>query len=98
MIEEGKAYVLRKTPKGHLPLLELEKNDFFGSVPFMDMGQEPRSASVAAPKDLKVQRLNIPELQAAHNQLSMAFKGMIFNICTCISYTTKLAHFFSQKK
>ena len=98
LIEEGKAYVLRKTPKGHLPLLELEKNDFFGSVPFMDMGQEPRSASVAAPKDLKVQRLNIPELQAAHNQLSMAFKGMIFNICTCISYTTKLAHFFSQKK
>jgi CRP-like cAMP-binding protein len=98
VIEEGRAYVLRKTPKGHLPLLELESNDFFGSVPFMDMGQEPRSASVAAQKDLKVRNLNIAELQAAHSQLSMAFKGMIFNVCTCISYTTKLAYFFSQKR
>ena len=98
VIEEGKAYVIRKTPKGHLPLLELEKDDFFGSVPFIDMGQEPRSASVAAQKDLKVRKLNAAEIKAAHGQLSMAFKGMIFNVCTCISYTTKLAYFFSQKK
>ena len=98
VITEGKAYVIGKTPKGLLPLLELEKDDVFGSFPFMDMGQEPRSASVAAQKDLKVKKLNMAEIQTAHNQLSMAFKGMIFNICTCLAYTTKLAYLFSQKK
>jgi hypothetical protein len=98
LITEGKAYVIGKTRTGLIPLVELEKDDLFGSVPFMDMGQEPRSASVAAQKDLKVQKLNIGELQKAHNQLSMAFKGMIFNICTCVAYTTKLAYLFSQRK
>jgi CRP-like cAMP-binding protein len=98
VIAEGKAYVIRKTPKGHLPLLELEEEDFFGFLSFMDMGQEPRSASVVALRDLSVRKLNTAELQAAHSGLSMAFKGMIFNVCTCISYTTKLAFFFSQKK
>ena len=98
VIEEGKAYVLRKTQKGHLPLMELEEGDFFGSLPFIDMGQEPGSASVAAPKDLKVRKIDTADLQAAHSALSMAFKGMIFNICTCVSYTTKLAYFFSRQK
>jgi CRP-like cAMP-binding protein len=98
VITEGKAYVIGKTPQGLLPLLELEKDDVFGSVPCMDMGQESRSASVAAQKDLKVQKLNTAELQTAYNQLSIAFKGMIFNICTCVAYTTKLAYLFNQKK
>jgi CRP-like cAMP-binding protein len=98
LITEGKAYVIGKTQTGLIPLVELEKDDLFGSVPFMDMGQEPRSASVAAQKDLKVQKLNIGELQGAYNQLSMAFKGMIFNVCTCVAYTTKLAYLFSQRK
>jgi hypothetical protein len=90
--------VIGKTPKGLVPLLELEKDDVFGMIPFMDMGQEGRSASVAAQKGLRVQKLDIAALQTAYNQLSMAFKGMIFNVCTCVAYTTKLAHIFSQKK
>jgi hypothetical protein len=98
MITEGHAYVIGKTPKGLVPLLELEKDDVFGMIPFMDTGQECRSASVAALRDLKVQKLDIPALQAAYDQLSMAFKGMIFNVCTCVAYTTKLAYLFSQKK
>lgn len=97
-ISEGRAYVIGKTPTGSLPLLELERDDFFGSVPFMDMGQEPRSAAVVAQKDLKVQKLNVAELRSAHEQLSMAFKGMISNVCMCIGYTTKLAYFLSQRK
>jgi hypothetical protein len=98
VITEGNAYVIGKTPKGLVPLLELEKDDVFGMIPFMDMGQEGRSASVAAQKGLRVQKLDIAALQTAYNQLSMAFKGMIFNVCTCVAYTTKLAHIFSQKK
>lgn len=98
VITDGKAYVIGKTPKGLLPLLELEKEDVFGYIPFMDMGQEARSASIAAQKGLKVRKLNVAELQTAYDELSMAFKGMIFNVCTCVTYTTKLAYLFSQKK
>ncbi|MBN2034221.1 MAG: cyclic nucleotide-binding domain-containing protein [Deltaproteobacteria bacterium] len=98
IITEGTAYLIRKTPDGHFPLLELEKNDFFGSVPFMDSNQEPKSAAVVAKNDLKVRKLNIPELKTAHDGLSTTFKGMISNICTCISYTTNLAELFSRKK
>jgi len=96
-IKEGNAYVIGKSPKGLVPLVELEKDDMFGHVLFMDMGQESRSASVAAQRDLKVQKLDTAALQGAYNQLSMAFKGMIFNVCTCVAYTTKLAYLFSQK-
>jgi len=98
VITEGKAYVIGKTQKGLLPLVDLEKDDVFGFAPFMDMGQESASASVAAGKDLKVRKLNTSELQAAYGQLSMAFKGMILNISTCVAYTTRLAYLFSQKK
>lgn len=98
VIAEGTAYVIRKTPKGHLPLLELEPNDFFGPVPFMNTGQEPQWAAVAAMKGLKVRKLNTRELQTAHNGLSKAFKGMIANACACLSHTTMLADPFSQKK
>jgi hypothetical protein len=98
VITEGKAYVIKRSRKGHLPLLELETDDFFGSVPFMDTGQEPQSAMVAAIKGLKVRKLDTRELQIAHNGLSTAFKGMIFNVCTCISSTTRLADLFSRKK
>jgi Domain of unknown function (DUF4388)/Cyclic nucleotide-binding domain len=98
LISEGNAYVMGKTRKGLLPLVELGKDDLFGSIPFMDMGQEPRSASVAAPKDLKVQKLNVVELRDAYNQLSMVFKGMISNICTCVAYTTKLAYLLGRKE
>ena len=98
LITEGHAFVIGKTPKGLVPLLELEKDDVFGVIPFMEMGQEGRSASVAAQKGLKVQKLDVTALQNAYNQLSMAFKGMIFNVCTCVAYTTKLAYIYSQKK
>jgi len=98
VIKEGKAYVIGRTTKGALPLLELGKDDVFGFVPFMNMGQESASASVAAGKDLKVQKLNISELHAAYDRLSTAFKGMILNISVCVSYTTRLAYLFSQKK
>lgn len=98
VITEGTAYVIKKIQEGRLPLLELKTDDFFGPVPFMDTGQEPRSAMVAATKDLKVRKLNTRELQMAHNGLSTAFKGMIFNVCACLSCTTRLAEVFSRKK
>jgi CRP-like cAMP-binding protein len=97
-IQEGQAYVLGKTAKGALPLLTLEKDDVFGNLPFMDMGQEPRNASVAGTQSLKTITLDAEELHTLYDHLSKTFKGMIFNICTCVSITTKLVYLLSRGK
>jgi len=97
-IQEGQAYVVGKTSKGALPLLALEKDDVFGSLPFMDMGQEPQSASVVATQSLKTTTLDLEQLHTSYDHLSQAFRGMIFNICTCVSITTKLVYLFSRGK
>jgi hypothetical protein len=97
-IQEGQAYVVGKTSRGALPLLMLEKDDVFGNLPFMDMGQEPRNASIVGPQSLKTVTLDSEELHASYDHLSQTFKGMIFNICTCVSITTKLVYLFSRGK
>jgi CRP-like cAMP-binding protein len=97
-IQEGQAYVLGKTAKGALPLLTLEKDDVFGNLPFMDMGQEPRNASVAGTQSLKTITLDAEELHTSYDHLSQTFKGMIFNLCTCVSITTKLVYLLSRGK
>jgi CRP-like cAMP-binding protein len=97
-IQEGQAYVVGKTSKGPLPLLTLEKDDIFGTLPFMDMGQEPGNASVLSTPSLKTVPLDPEELHTSYDHLSQTFKGMIFNICTCVSITTKLVYLFSRRK
>jgi CRP-like cAMP-binding protein len=90
-IVEGEAYVIGQTRKGSLPLVTLETNDVFGYIPFMDMGQEPRYASVFSSKDLKVNRLDATHFQKEYDQLSDTIRNMIYVTCTCIFSTTKLA-------
>jgi hypothetical protein len=90
-IVEGEAYVIGQTRKGSLPLVTLEKDDVFGYIPFMDLGHEPRYASVIASKDLKVSRLDSARFQNEYGQLSDTIKNMIYVTCTCIFSTTKLA-------
>jgi CRP-like cAMP-binding protein len=90
-IVEGEAYVIGQTRKGPLPLVTLEKNDVFGYIPFMDMGHEPRSASVFASKDLKVNRLDTAHFQKEYDQASETIRNMIYVTSTCVLSTTKLA-------
>ena len=97
-IVEGEAYVIGQTPKGPLPLVTLEKNDVFGYIPFTDMGHEPRSSSVFASKDLKVNRLDTAHFQKEYDQLSDTIKNMIYVTCTCIFSTTKLASTLHEKR
>jgi hypothetical protein len=78
--------------------LTLEKDDVFGNLPFMDMGQEPRNASVVVPQSLKTVALDAEQMHTSYDHLSQTFKGMIFNICTCVSITTKLVYLFSRGK
>jgi hypothetical protein len=95
-IQEGRAYIMGKTAKAVLPLLTLEKDDVFGNSPFMDMGQEPQNAFVVGTEALKTITLDSEQLHTSYDHLSQTFKGMIFNICTCVSVTTKLVYLFTR--
>ncbi len=97
-IVEGEAYVIGQTQKGSLPLLTLEKDDVFGYMPFADMGHEPRSASVFALKDLKVNRLDTARFQKDYDQLSDTIRNMIYVTCTCVFSTTKLASTLYERR
>jgi len=90
-IVEGEAYVIGHTQKGSLPLVTLEKDDVFGYIPFMDLGHEPRYASVFGSKDLKVNRLDSARFQKEYDQLSDTIKNIIYVTCTSIFSTMKLA-------
>ena len=97
MIEEGEACAVRKTDFGHVPLANLAKNDFFGHVPFLDMGQEPYSASILGSEDLKVKEMDIEDFKSEYDRLSASFKNIIEHYGTCISVTTRMASDFQKK-
>jgi len=91
MITEGNATVVRYTESGYVPLARLAKGDFFGSVPFFDLGHEPHSASIFASPDLKISQLDPDAFLAEYEQLPPTFKKLIEHMATCISVTTKVA-------
>ena len=73
-IQEGSASIIAETKNGVLPLVQLNKDDIFGTFPFFDFGHEPRSASVAASGDLKVEKIDMQNIQTEYNNLSSTFK------------------------
>ncbi len=97
-IIDGETCVLGQSKRGYVALLTLGKNEVFGYVPFMDMGHEPRSASVMASKDLKVNKLDMANLQREYNNLSETFKNLIVNTTTCVFMTTRMAYYQHEKK
>jgi len=98
LIEEGEACAVRKTEFGYVPLANLAKDDFFGHVPFLDMGQEPYSASILGSEDFKVKEMDIELFKNEHNGLSASFKNIIEHLATCISVTTMVASDLQKKK
>ena len=96
-IRSGDAYVARETDVGTVPVAQLKAGDFFGHVPFLDMGQEPNSASVYASKDLKLSALDPDALQKDHEKLSSTLQNILTHLATSISVTTALAVDFYKK-
>ena len=96
-IRSGDACVARETEAGIVPIAELKTGDFFGNVPFLDMGQEPNSASVFASKDLKLSAMDPQALQEEHENLSSTLQNIIAHLATCISVTTLIATDYFKK-
>jgi hypothetical protein len=91
-ISGGEVYVIGASKRGNLPLLTLRKEDVFGYVPFLDMGHEPRSASILASPDVQVSKMDTGTMQSEYDNLSGTFRNMIYNVGTFIFMTTKRAY------
>lgn len=96
-IRSGDAYVARETDVGIVPVAHLKAGDFFGNIPFLDMGQEPGSASVYASKDLKLSALDPLALQQDHESLSSTLQNILAHLATSISVTTLIATNYYKK-
>jgi CRP-like cAMP-binding protein len=71
-IQKGNAHIARSTEYDLVPLVNLDTGDFFGHVPFLDIGQEPYSASVFGSEDLETDSIDYYPLQKEYEQLSVA--------------------------
>jgi len=89
--------IARETDAGFVPLSNMGKGDYFGNIPFINMGHEPHNAFVFSSKDLKLNPIDLKKLQQEHDSLSSTFKNIVENIATCISVTTLLASRFQEK-
>ena len=87
-IKEGQVVIARQTESGLIPLAQLKKGDYFGRVPFLDMGHEPYSAAVFSSEDLKLAAVDIDRLKVEHEGLSSTLKNIIEHLATSISVTT----------
>lgn len=96
-IREGEAFIVRETESGSVPLTHLHKGDFFGYVPFLDMGHEPHSASVFASPNLKLSAVDSDKLVKEQEKISSTLKNMVEHLATCISVTTLVASEFHKK-
>jgi CRP-like cAMP-binding protein len=96
-ITEGEAHIVRNTENGYVPLANLYQGDFFGHLPFLDIGQEPYSASVFGSKDLKISEMDPEILEQEYKQLSSTFKNFTEHLANCILVTSMLACEFGKK-
>lgn len=90
VITEGSAFVVRQEDHGIVPLVQLTKGDYFGNVPFLDFGHEPEFASVLAPTNFKVRKVDMTPFRNEFNQMSTTFKNFVDNVASCVSVSTKV--------
>ena len=97
-ITSGSVTIARKTKNGYAPLLNLGKGDFFGNLPFVNLGHEPHGAAVFAAKDLKIAALDKDKLHKEYQGLTPVFKNIIEYTATSISVATLIAcEYFKNK-
>jgi CRP-like cAMP-binding protein len=97
IVREGIASVVRHEEYGRVPLTQLYKGDYFGYVPFLDIGHEPEFASVMAGSDFKVRKMDPNQLKEEYTQLSTTFKNFVDNVATCVNVSTKVVCNYQKK-
>ncbi len=97
IVREGIASVVRHEEYGRVPLTQLYKGDYFGSVPFLDIGHEPEFASVMAASDFKARKMDANQLKEEYTGLSTTFKNFVDNVATCVNVSTKVVCNYQKK-
>ena len=97
IVREGIASVVRQEEFGKVPLVQLYKGDYFGTIPFLELGHEPEFASVMAGNDIKVRKIDTTQLKEEYNQLSTTFKNFVDNVSTCVNVSTKVVCNYQKK-
>ena len=69
-----------------------QKDDFFGNVPFIDLGHEPLNATITASKNLEFHKLDADNLQSEYEGLPNTFRSIVDNVSQCVSVTTGLVN------
>jgi CRP-like cAMP-binding protein len=90
-IINGQASIVRTTDHGKVLLANLDRGDFFGQLPFLDVGHEPHYAAVYGADDLETRPLDADSLRGNYDRLSTTFRNIIEHTRNCISVTTSLA-------
>ena len=88
MIKGGEAIIARQVGSSYVPLVRLKKGDFFGKIPFLDMGHEPYSAAVFSSENLKLAAVDSDKLKSEHEGLSSTLKNIIEHLAISVSVTT----------
>jgi CRP-like cAMP-binding protein len=96
-ITEGEAHIVRHTENGYVPLASLHAGDFFGNIPFLDLGQEPFYASVFGSENLKIDPMDPDGFRKEYQELTPTFKNFIEHVATCVSVTSRLVCEFHKK-
>jgi CRP-like cAMP-binding protein len=87
-IKDGEAVIARQSDNGFVPLARLKKGDYFGKIPFLDLGHEPYSAAVFSSENLKLAAVDTARLNSEHEGLSSTLKNIIEHLATSVSVTT----------
>jgi CRP-like cAMP-binding protein len=89
-ITRGKASLVRQTQNGKIPLLNLYRGDFTGSLPFLPLGHEGQFASVNANADLEKKAIDVAALQKEYLRQPKTLHNMMEHVAAGISTTTHL--------
>ncbi len=77
VIMQGEVKVIKSTPKGQVTVAKLGEGDFIGELEFLDMGKEPRSATVVAVDEVKLGVIDRDKLRREYDSLSPDFRKII---------------------
>jgi CRP/FNR family cyclic AMP-dependent transcriptional regulator len=77
VIMEGQVKVTKNTPKGTVTVAKLGEGEFIGELEFLDLGKEPRSATVVAEGEVKLGVLDRDKLRREYDSLSPDFRKII---------------------
>ena len=90
-ISQGEACIVRKTKHGPVLLATLRKDDFFGKIPFLDLGNEPYSAGIYGSSDLQADPVDPAAMQAEFDKLPVTLKNIMESTAICMAATTQRA-------